>query len=375
MFRHLFFASLSLFLLGACNASTDASEPRPYQVEVLTDGLSHPWSMAFLPGGEVLITEKAGRLRIWRDGKLLENTVSGLPDIHPTGQGGLLDLALHPDFADNRWLYFSYVANHEGDATTHVARGRYRDARLSDVEVLFIAEPAGDTGRHFGSRLVFDQDGYLYLTVGDRGEQPRAQDLSDHAGGTHRLHADGRIPDDNPFVDRDDVKPSFYTYGNRNAQGMTVHPDTGVIWQVEHGPRGGDELNIIEAGNNYGWPVITYGINYSGSQIGEGITHKEGMEQPVHYWDPSIAPSGLAVYTGDAFPDWQGNFFVGALAHEHLARLVLEDNKVVKEEKLLEERGERIRDVRQGPDGLLWILTDESNGSLLRLKPATDSRP
>ncbi|MDR9436789.1 MAG: PQQ-dependent sugar dehydrogenase [Thiohalophilus sp.] len=370
MYRRLFFASLSLLLLGACNAATDTGEPRAYQVEVVTDELRHPWSMAFLPNGDVLITEKAGRLRIFRDGELLPEPVSGLPPIHPTGQGGLLDLALHPDFETNRWLYFSYVANHEGDATTHVARGRYRDGKLSDVEVLFIAEPAGHTGRHFGSRLVFDKDSYLYITVGDRGNQPRAQDLSDHAGGTHRLHDDGRVPDNNPFVNHPDAKPSFYTYGNRNAQGMTMHPETGVIWQVEHGPRGGDELNIIEAGNNYGWPIITYGINYSGTQVGEGITHKEGMEQPVHYWDPSIAPSGLAVYTGNAFPDWQDNFFVGALAHEHLARLVIKDNKVVKEEKLLTERGERIRDVRQGPDGLLWILTDESDGSLLRLKPA-----
>ncbi|MGM0679823.1 MAG: PQQ-dependent sugar dehydrogenase [Pseudomonadota bacterium] len=370
MFRYLLLASLSLLFLGACNAANGTDPSRAYQVEVLSDDLSHPWSMVFLPNGDVLITEKAGRLRIFRDGKLLDETVSGLPEIHPTGQGGLLDLALHPDFENNRWLYMSYSAKHNGKATTHVARGRYENDKLSDVEVLFVAEPAGDTGRHFGARLVFDHDGYLYLTIGDRGEQPRAQDLNDHAGGTHRLHDDGRIPEDNPFIDRDDARPSFYTYGNRNAQGMTVHPKTGVIWQVEHGPRGGDELNIIDAGNNYGWPVITYGVNYSGTQVGEGITHKEGMEQPVHYWNPSIAPSGLAVYTGDAFPDWQGNFFVGALAHEHLARLVIKDNKVIEEEKLLEERGERIRDVRQGPDGLLWILTDESDGSLLRLKPA-----
>ncbi|MFP3874885.1 MAG: PQQ-dependent sugar dehydrogenase [Thiohalophilus sp.] len=370
MIRYLLLTSLSLLFLNACNAATGTDENRAYKVEVLTDELSHPWSMAFLPDGEVLITERAGRLRIFRDGKLLSEPVSGLPDIHPTGQGGLLDLALHPEFEDNRWLYMSYVAKHNGKATTHVARGRYRDGALDDVEVLFIAEPAGNTGRHFGSRLVFDEDGYLYLTVGDRGDQPRAQDLGDHAGGTHRLHDDGRVPDDNPFVDREDARSSFYTYGNRNAQGMTVHPDTGVIWQVEHGPRGGDELNIIKPGVNYGWPVISYGVNYSGTPVGEGITEKEGMEQPIHYWDPSIAPSGMAFYTGDAFPDWQGNLFVGALAHEHLARLVIEDNEVVKEEKLLEERGERIRDVRMGPDGLLWILTDESTGSLLRLKPA-----
>lgn len=370
MIRRLIFASLGLFLLGACHAATDTSEPRAYHVEVLTDELSHPWSMAFLPNGDVLITERAGRLRIFRNGKLLPEPVSGLPGITPTGQGGLLDLALHPDFAQNRWLYFSYVAEVDDEATTHVARGKYQAGMLSDVQVLFIARPAGDTGRHFGSRLVFDKEGYLYITVGDRGEQPRAQDLSDDAGGTHRLHTDGRIPDDNPFVNNPNARPSFYTYGNRNAQGMTVHPDTGVIWQVEHGPRGGDELNIIRAGVNYGWPVISHGINYIGTPVGEGITRKEGMAQPVYYWDPSIAPSGMTFYTGDAFPDWQGNLFIGALAHEHLVRLVIKDNDVIKEEKLLEERGERIRAVSQGPDGLLWILTDESNGSLLRLKPA-----
>lgn len=367
MFRCLFLASLGL-LLGTGQIAT--AQPGDYRVDVLTDGLTHPWSMAFLPDGDVLITERPGRLRIFRDGRLLSEPVSGLPTIDPVGQGGLLDLALHPDFANNRWLYFSYVAEVDDEATTHVARGQYRDGRVSDVQVLFVAEPAGETGRHFGSRIVFDKQGYLYITVGDRGDQPRAQDLSDDAGGTHRLHDDGRTPDDNPFVNHLNARPTFYTYGNRNAQGMTVHPETGVIWQVEHGPRGGDELNIIEAGVNYGWPVISYGINYIGTPVGEGITHKAGMAQPIYYWDPSIAPSGMAFYTGDAFPDWQGNLFVGALAHKHLARLVLENNQVVKEEKLLTERGERIRDVRQGPDGLLWVLTDESDGALLRLKPA-----
>lgn len=369
MIRQLFLASLSLFMLNACNAATNSDGPKPYQVEVLAEGLNHPWSMAFLPNGEVLITERAGRLRIWRDGKLLEQTVRGLPQIDPVGQGGLLDLALHPRFAQNRWLYFSYVAKYDDEATTHVARGRYQDGQLSDVQVLFTAKPAGYTGRHFGSRLVFDKQGYLYITVGDRGDQPRAQRLNDHAGSTLRLHDDGRVPADNPFFDRKDAKPEIYTYGNRNAQAMTLHPKTGVIWQVEHGPRGGDELNIIEAGNNYGWPVISYGINYIGTPVGEGITHKQGMEQPVYYWDPSIAPSGMDFYFGDAFPEWQGNLFVGALAHEHLARLVIKDNKVIKEEKLLTERGERIRDVRQGPDGLLWILTDYDDGKMLRLKP------
>ncbi|MFO7602719.1 MAG: PQQ-dependent sugar dehydrogenase [Gammaproteobacteria bacterium] len=370
MSRHLILASLSLFILGVCNAATSSNTPRAYEVEVLTDGLSHPWSMAFLPDGEVLISERHGELRRWRDGKLHTAPVSGLPAIRATGQGGLLDLALHPQFSDNRWLYFSYAVDHNDGFTTQVARGRYRDGRLSELEVLFTAEPASSRGHHFGSRLVFDKDGYLYITVGDRGDMPRAQRKDDHAGSTLRLHDDGRVPSDNPFVKDLGARPELYTIGNRNAQGMTVHPDSGVIWQVEHGPRGGDELNIIRPGRNYGWPVITYGINYSGTTIGKGLTEHAGMEQPLHYWDPSIAPSGMTFYTGQAFPAWQGNLFVGALAHKHLTRLVIEGDKVIQEEQLLKERRERIRDVRQGPDGLLWVLTDEDRGSLLRLKPA-----
>jgi len=355
----------------ACAANTEL-DTREHVVKVVTvtDGLEHPWSMAFLPGGDVLITERPGRLRILRDGQLLSEPVAGLPEVRSFRQGGLLDLALHPDFEDNRLLYFSYAANHQDGITTHVARGRFENDALHDVEVLFVAEPASDNGRHFGSRLVFDRDGYLYITVGDRGDMPRAQRLDDHAGSTIRLHDDGRIPEDNPFVGRDDARPEIYTYGNRNAQGMALHPQTGEVWQNEHGPRGGDELNRIRAGINYGWPVISHGIDYSGRDIGEGISEQEGMEQPVHHWTPSIAPSGMAFYTGDVFPNWRGNVFVGALAHTHVTRLVMDGNRVVDEEPMFREMGQRIRDVRQGPDGHLYLLTDHNNGRLLRLDPA-----
>ncbi|MFU8838904.1 MAG: PQQ-dependent sugar dehydrogenase [Thiohalomonadaceae bacterium] len=373
MLRMTSLMPLALLLLGCGSSANGQASYAPaeqgFTVETLAEGLEHPWAMAFLPDGEVLITERPGRLRIWRDGVLLEKPVSGLPAVRASGQGGLLDLALHPAFAENRWLYFSYAADHQRGISTHVARGRYQDGELSQVQRLFVAEPAGSGGRHFGSRLVFDDAGYLYITVGDRGDMPRAQRLDDHAGSTLRLHDDGRVPEDNPFLDTPGARPELYTIGNRNAQGMTLHPQTRAIWQVEHGPRGGDELNRIEAGLNYGWPVITHGINYTGTRIGEGIQEMDGMEQPVHYWTPSIAPSGMAFYSGEAFPNWQGSLFVGALAHRHLARLVMDGDKVVEEEQWLKELGQRIRDVRQGPDGLLWLLSDEKNGALLRLSP------
>jgi len=364
-------AMLLILPLGLACADTEL-DTREHVVKVVTvtDGLEHPWSMAFLPGGDVLITERPGRLRILRDGQLLPEPVPGLPEVRAYRQGGLLDLALHPDFEDNRLLYFSYAGNHADGITTHVARGRFEDDALHDVQVLFVAEPASDNGRHFGSRLVFDNEGYLYITVGDRGDMPRAQNLDDHAGSTIRLHDDGRVPEDNPFVGRSDARPEIYTYGNRNAQGMALHPVTGEVWQNEHGPRGGDELNRIRAGVNYGWPVISHGIDYSGRDIGEGISEQEGMEQPVHHWTPSIAPSGMAFYTGDVFPAWRGNLFVGALAHTHVTRLVMDGNRVVDEEPMLREMSQRIRDVRQGPDGHLYLLTDHNNGRLLRLEPA-----
>jgi glucose/arabinose dehydrogenase len=334
--------------------------------------LDHPWGLAFLPDGRMLVTERAGQLRIVQEGKLLPQPVAGLPPISAFGQGGLLDVAPHPRFSENGLVYLSYVAQGTGSgAGTEVARGKLSGSRLENVHVIFRQQPKGGGGRHFGSRLVFDRDGLLYITLGDRGDQGRAQKPDDHAGSVIRLHDDGRVPQDNPFVGRPGWKPEKYTLGNRNMQGAALHPQTGKLWTHEHGPQGGDELNVIRAGANYGWPVITYGVNYGiGTRIGEG-TQKAGMEQPLHYWVPSIAPSGMAFYTGDKFPRWQGDLFVGALRDEMLVRLKLDGEKVVQEERLLKGVLGRIRDVRSGPDGFLYVLNDESRGVLARLEPAS----
>jgi glucose/arabinose dehydrogenase len=347
------------------------SAQQRFRVETVVDGLVHPWSLAFLPDGSLLITERPGRLRVVRDGRLLPQAVSGVPLVAARGQGGLLDVVPHPRFAANRLIYFSYAAEGEGGYTTRVARGRFDGARLAldEVQVLFEALPRSSRTHHFGSRLVFDRAGFLYITVGDRGDRDRAQQLDDHAGSVIRLHDDGRVPADNPFVGRKDARPEIYSYGHRNPQGMALHPDTGAVWLHEHGARGGDEINIVRPGLNYGWPVITHGVDYTYLPIGIG-THKEGMEQPLHHWTPSIAPSGMAFYNSDLFPRWRGNLFVGALVKEHLARLTLDGDKVVAEEPLMLPFGRRIRDVRMGPDGRLWLLTDHDPGQLLRLDVA-----
>ncbi len=361
----LLFASMSLAV-----ASETESNAHNFRVHTLVEGLQNLWSLAFLPDGRMLVTERPGRLRVINHGKLEPQPVQGLPSIAARGQGGLLDVALHPQFEDNQLVYFSYVAIGHGGIGTEVARGRLTDNRLENVETIFQMQPKSSTERHFGSRLVFGPDGYLYITLGDRGEKDRAQQPDDHAGSVIRLHDDGRVPKDNPFVGRDGWKPEIYTIGNRNIQGVALHPHTGEIWFHEHGPRGGDEVNILRAGANYGWPVITYGKNYvTRTQIGEG-THKEGMEQPLHYWVPtSIAPSGMAFYTGDKFPDWQGDLFVGALAGQMLVRLRFDGKDLVEEEHLLKGELGRIRDVRVGSDGLIYLLTDHGNGELARLEP------
>ena len=363
-------ALLLLITPAACAGERDpGSETRDYRVVAVTGGLAHPWAIAFLPDGTYLISERPGRIRIFRDGALLPDPVPGLPMIAATGQGGLLDLAVHPDFAENRLLYFTYAAPVGRGATTRLARARFEDDQLHDVEVLFTAEPASSGGRHFGSRIVFDGQGLVFVSIGDRGDMPRAQRLDDHAGSIVRLHDDGRVPADNPFVGRADVRPEIYAYGVRNPQGMTLLVGTGQLWEHEHGPRGGDEINIIEAGRNYGWPVISHGIDYSGAPIGAGIREKEGMEQPLHHWTPSIAPSGMVFYQGDAFPEWEGDLLVGALAHRHLARLSLNaDNEVVSEVRMLEAQRNRIRDVRVR-DGRIYVLTDQDPGALLRIDP------
>lgn len=344
----------------------DSSQHRFRLVKIL-DGLEHPWGLAFLPDGSMLVTERPGRLRRIVQGRLDPEPVAGVPQVYASGQGGLLDVVPHPRFDENRLIYLSYASPGKGGGATAVARGRLVGNRLESVEEIYVALPRTRGSRHFGSRLVFS-DGYLYITAGERGDPDRAQALDDPAGSVIRLHEDGRIPVDNPYVDRPGASPEIYTHGNRNPQGMTKDPVTGQIYLVEHGPKGGDELNLVESGANYGWPVITYGLSYSGFKIGEG-THKAGMTQPVQYWTPSISPSGLMIYDGDAFPNWRGSFFIGALSGRLLDRLEIRDGKVAVEERLLKDWGRRIRDVRQGPDGLIYLLTDARNGMLLRLEP------
>ena len=357
-------------LAAAERLGTYESDKERFHLVKVTDGLEHPWGLAFLPDGRMLVTERPGRLRIVADGWLVPEPVAGVPAVWADGQGGLLDVALHPDFAQNGLVYLSYASpSADGDdAATAVARGRLTGDRLEDVEEIYVALPRDDGGRHFGSRLVF-ADGYLFVTAGERGDTDRAQDLGDPAGSVIRLHDDGSVPVDNPFVSTAGARPELYSVGHRNPQGMALEAATGRIYAIEHGPKGGDELNLIEAGVNYGWPVITYGKSYMGFKIGEG-THKEGMAQPVHYWVPSISPSGLMIYDGERFPAWQGSFFAGALSGELLVRLEVAGGKAVVEERMLEDLEERIRDVRQGPDGLIYLLTDHPDGMLLRLEPA-----
>jgi glucose/arabinose dehydrogenase len=357
---------------GNALAAPQVVQTEDYAVRVVTlvQGLEHPWSLAFLPDGRMLVTERPGRLRIvGADGKLDPNPVWGLPRVEEFGQGGLLDVALHPKFRENALVYLSFAARGQGGVGTEVVRGRLQGKQLVDVQTVFRAEPKSGGGRHFGSRLVFDRDGLLYVTLGDRGEQDRAQKLDDHAGKIVRLADDGRVPADNPLRGKAGAKPEIFSLGNRNVQGAALNPQTGALWAHEHGPQGGDEVNIIRAGTNYGWPVITYGVNYGiGTKIGEG-TEKPGMAQPIWKWVPSIAPSGMAFYEGDKFPKWKGDLFVGALKDRMLVRLKLDGEKIVKEERMLRDTVGRVRDVREGPDGSLYLLTDSSDGALVRLEP------
>jgi len=368
----------------ACAVETSV----PLAVTVVAKGLNTPWAVEPLPDGNFLITEKPGRFRIVSaDGKVgepieglqpgaaaPEGEAPGLPTIAARGQGGLLDVALSPSFEKDRTIFWSFAEQREGGNATSVARGVLSPdmRKLSDVRVIFRALPVFPNNMHFGSRLVFSNDGKLFITLGERSEsqrmRPLAQDLNSHNGKVVRIDPDGTVPADNPFVGREGAQDNIWTLGHRNIQSATLD-DQGRLWIVEHGARGGDELNLIEPGKNYGWPVITYGEEYSGQPISGGSTAKEGMEQPVYYWDPVIAPSGMEFYTGSAFPGWKGNFFVGGLVSKRLVRLVMKDNRVVGEEHLLTDRGQRIRDVRQGPDGFLYVVTDDANGELLRIAP------
>lgn len=354
----------------AAESTVFDSEKARFRVVTLVRGLDHPWGLAFLPGGDMLVTERPGRLLRVEGGTLQVRPVRGLPPIATVGQGGLLDVALHPRFESNGLVYLTLAGEDADGVGTEVARGRLVDDALQDVAIIFRALPKSGGGRHFGSRLLFTPDGRLLITLGDRGDRPRAQDLGDHAGSVIRIEDDGGVPADNPFVRTPGARPEIYTFGNRNVQGIALDPDTGRVWAHEHGPQGGDEVNILAAGRNYGWPIITYGRNYViGTKIGEG-THKEGMEQPAHQWTPSIAPSGMTLYTGDKFPGWRGNLLVGALKFRLVARLELDDDKIVHEERLLEDVLGRIRDVRTAPDGFIYLLTDHGDGVLARLEPA-----
>jgi len=366
------FALVVLFAVPvAAAAQTYRSQEHSFRLVKVVEGLEQPWSLAFLPDGRMLVTEKAGRLRLVMNDTLHPTPIGGLPQVTVQGQGGLHDVVLHPDFSKNSLVYISYAARGSDGVGTELARGRLVGHRLEDVQVLFRQSPKGTRGQHFGGRIVFDRQGYVYLTLGDRGEMARAQRPDDHAGSVIRLHDDGRVPQDNPFAGRPGWKPEKFTLGNRNMQGAALHPQSGMLWTHEHGPQGGDEINVMRAGVNYGWPVITYGVNYGiGTKIGEG-TQKAGMQQPLYYWVPSIAPSGMAFYTGDKFPRWKGDLFVGALRDQMLVRLKLDGEQVVREERLLKGVLGRIRDVRAGPDGLIYLLTDESHAVLARLEPAS----
>lgn len=345
-----------------------ASEERELTVTRVLDGLANPWSIAFINESEWLVTEREGRLRQVKAGKLLGTPVAGLPEIAASGQGGLLDVVLHPDYAENNRLYLSYAAGSGRGIGTEVLSATLKDNTLNDVQVIFRALPKQRGGRHFGSRLAFDADNKLYISLGDRGERGSAQERLQHAGSIIRLNDDGSIPPDNPFINDADTHPEIYSLGHRNVQGMVFDKTTNTLWSHEHGPQGGDELNRVIAGQNYGWPVITYGGNYgTGSPIGEG-TEKPGMQQPVTYWDPSIAPSGLAIVNSERYPEWQGNLLVGALKYQLIARLVIDDGKVVHEERMLRSLFGRIRDVRIGPDGFIYFLTDSRDGAVYRIE-------
>ncbi len=354
-------------------ASQRSPNPKPIQgmvsAETVAVGLEHPWALAFLPDGRILVTERPGRVRIVEKDGQLSKPLGGVPQVVAAGQGGLLDVAIDPKFEENRLVYLSYAEPGEGGAGTAVARGRLGDGRLEEVNVIYRQQPKVEGHSHFGSRLVFSADGKLLVTQGERqAYREQAQNLSSGLGKLVRINPDGSIPDDNPFLRKTGARPEIYSYGHRNMQAAALHPETGQIWTVEHGARGGDELNHPEAGKNYGWPVITYGRDYSGMSIGEG-TAKEGMEQPVYYWDPVIAPSGAVWYTGDKYPGWKGSLFVGSLQPGALVRLTLQNGRVTSEERYLGELGDRIRDVQQGPDGFLYVVTDEGDGRVLRVVP------
>jgi len=349
-----------------------ASSAGQLEVQTAASGLVHPWSLAFLPDGRMLVTERPGRMRIVTAEGQLSSPLKGVPEVWASGQGGLLDVIIDKSYAQNNTVYFCFAERTAGGGRTAVARAKLNDAngRLDDVKIIFRQEGPLSSGNHYGCRIVQANDGNLFVTLGEHfNYRNEAQNLGNHLGKLIRIAPDGSVPSDNPFAGRGDAKPEIWSYGHRNEQGLAINPASGDLWEIEHGPRGGDEVNIIGKGKNYGWPVIGYGIDYSGAKIHES-TAKDDMEQPIKYWVPSIAPSGMAFYTANLFPKWTGSLFTGALAGKMLVRLSLNGNTVTGEERLLQNLNERIRDVRQGPDGALWLLTDNSAGRILRVSPA-----
>lgn len=364
-YKVLLLIFLSLFTIVSCAQDKNPVNTN-HDYELVVPELSNPWGFVFLPDNSMLINEKDGKMIHFKDGK--KTNIEGVPEVYNRGQGGLLDLALHPNYKENGWLYFTY-ASEEGDGdggNTALMRAKLKDNKLIEKQLLYKATPNTTKGQHFGSRIVFDNKDFLFFTIGERGEENvNPQDVTRDGGKVYRLNDDGTIPSDNPFINQPKAKKAIYTYGNRNPQGMVLHPTTGDVWINEHGPRGGDEINIVKAGANYGWPVITYGINYSGTKITDE-TSRPGMEQPIHYWDPSIAPSGMAFISSDNYPGWKGDVLVGSLKFEYLDKCVLKDGKVVKEERLLDGLG-RVRTVNQGPDGYIYVGIE--NLGIVKLLP------
>jgi glucose/arabinose dehydrogenase len=364
-------AASIVFAPPAANAQTFKSTAGDLKVETVAGGLSHPWALAFLPDGRMLVTERPGRMRIVTPDGMLSAPLQGVPKVFASGQGGLLDVVLDRDFAQNKTIYFCFAEPTRGGARTAMARATLGDGKLDEVKVIFHQEGPLSSGNHFGCRIAQTADNNLFLTTGEHfTDRDEAQKLTSHLGKIVRIKPDGSVPDDNPFVGRKDAKPEIWSYGHRNAQGAAIHPVSGKLWEHEHGAKGGDEINIPQPGKNYGWPVISFGVNYDSTPVGSGKSEMPGMEQPIKYWVPSIAPSGMAFYTGELFPAWKGSLFVGALAGQMLVRLMLDGEKVTGEERLLQNLRERIRDVRNGPDGALYLLTDNSAGRILKVVPA-----
>jgi glucose/arabinose dehydrogenase len=376
--RRVALASAAIALAAPALALDETIDTEQARIRAVTvvDGLEHPWALAFLPDGSALVTERPGRLRLVSPEGELSEPRAGVPEVDARDQGGLLDVALDPGFEENRLVYVSFAEpGEQGTNSTAVARGRLSEDQtaLENVEVIFSQQPKLPSTKHFGSRLVFDGNGHLFITLGERSEEQfrgQAQDLGSHLGKIVRVNPDGSVPEDNPFAKQEGALPEIWSYGHRNIQAAAMNPETGELWEIEHGPKGGDELNIPKPGANYGWPEVSFGVNYSGTPVGTGESDAPGFEDPIYQWTPVIAPSGMTFYTGEAFPEWKGDLFVGGLGSTALVRLELDGNAVVGEERILEQAGRRIRDVVVGPQGALFLVTDEDNGEIIRITPA-----